>query len=80
MLYIGCRVDIYQQIETLREIGVRRTFLNARCPEIDKVLDAIKAAGLICDNLHSELSMDYQKKNIHIKYKTPRRGPLRGVL
>lgn len=62
MLYIGCKVSLYEQIETLKEIGVRRTFLNARCPEIDKVLDAIKSAGLICDNLHSEFSMDYEGK------------------
>ena len=56
MLYIGCKVDIYEQIKTLKEIGIRRTFINAKHPELDRVLDAIKKASIICDTLHAEYS------------------------
>jgi len=54
MLYVGCRTDVYEQIKTLSDIGVRRTFINAKHPELDSVLRAVKEAGMICDNLHSE--------------------------
>lgn len=60
MLYIGCKVDIYEQIRILKEIGVHRTFVNAKHPEIDKVITAIKEAGMICDNLHSEYLITYE--------------------
>ena len=60
MLYIDCKVDIYEQIKTLKEIGVKKTFINARHPEIDKVLEFIKKEGLICDNLHAELNITHQ--------------------
>ena len=64
MLYIGCKVDVYEQIRALKEVGVRRTFINAKCPEIDKVLSAIKEAGLVCDNLHSEYVGTHDGKSI----------------
>lgn len=67
MLYINCKVDIYEQIKTLKEIGVHRTFVNAMHPEIDKVLNAVKDAGIICDNLHSEYQISYQGKNYHMQ-------------
>jgi len=54
MLYIGCKVDVYEQIQTLKDIGIRRTFINAKHPDIDRVLAAIKEAGIICDTLHAE--------------------------
>ena len=57
MLYIACKVDVYKQIRTLKEIGIKRTFINARHPEIDKVIEFIKSEGLICDNLHSEFDV-----------------------
>jgi len=66
MLFIRCKVDIFEQIKILKEIGVRRTFVNAMHPEIDKVLNAINDAGIICDNLHSEYQISYQDK----KYST----------
>ena len=66
MLYVGCKVDVYEQINTLKEIGVRRTFINAKHPEIDKVLDYIKESGLICDNLHAEYEMIYNGEKIRI--------------
>ena len=66
MLYVDCSVDVYEQIKILREIGVKRTFINAKHPEIDKVLSTIKAAGLICDNLHAEYSINYNGEKIHI--------------
>ena len=46
MLYIGCKVDVFEQIKILKEIGVRRTFINGKHPEIDKVLCAIQDAGI----------------------------------
>ena len=46
MLYVDCSVDVYEQIKTLKEIGIKRTFINAKHPEIDKVLRAIKDAGI----------------------------------
>lgn len=66
MLYVGCKVDVYEQIKTLKEIGIRRTFINAKHPEIDKVLYAIKDAGLICDNLHSEYAVTHDGKKFHV--------------
>ena len=54
MLYVGCEVDVYEQIRVLKEIGVRHTFINAKHPELDRVLEAVKEAGITCDNLHSE--------------------------
>ena len=62
MLYIDCKVDIYEQIKVLKEIGVRRTFINAKYPDIDKALNAIKEAGIICDNLHGEYTIKHQGK------------------
>lgn len=66
MLYIGCKVDVYEQIKIMQEIGVRRTFINAKHPEIDKVLCAIKDAGLICDTIHSEYAITHNGEKIHI--------------
>ena len=66
MLYIGCRVDVFEQIRILKEIGVRRTFINAKHPEIDKVLLAIKDAGLICDTIHSEYTITHNGEKIHM--------------
>ena len=66
MLYIGCKVDVFEQIKTLKEIGVHRTFINAKHPEIDKVLCAIKDAGLICDTIHSEYAMTHNGEKIHM--------------
>lgn len=54
MLHVDCKTDVYEQIKVLKEIGIRRTFINAKHPEIDDVLRTIKEAGMICDNLHSE--------------------------
>ena len=57
MLYVDCKAtDVYEQIKVLKEIGVRHTFINAKHPELDRVLDAIKKAGIICDTLHAEYS------------------------
>ena len=66
MLYIDCKIDVYEQIKILKEIGVRRTFINAKHPEIDKVLCAIKDAGMICDNLHSEYAITHNGEKIHM--------------
>ncbi len=54
MLYIGCKVDVYEQIKILKEIGVLHTFVNAKHPELERVLEAVNEAGIVCDNLHSE--------------------------
>ena len=59
MLYVGCKVDVYDQIKVLSEIGVKRTFINAKHPEIDKVICAIRDAGLICDNIHAEYAITH---------------------
>ena len=66
MLYIGCKVDVLEQIEILKEIGVRHTFINGKHPEIDKVLRAIKDAGLVCDTLHSEYAITHHGEKIHM--------------
>lgn len=67
MLYVSCeKADVYEQIKILKEIGVRRTFINAKHPEIDKVLCAIKDSGLICDNLHAEYTITHNGEKIHI--------------
>ena len=66
MLYVDCKVDVYDQIKVLKEIGIRRTFINAKHPEIDKVLGTIKDAGVICDNLHSEYAITYNGERIHV--------------
>ena len=67
MLYVDCKkADIYEQIKTLKEIGVRRTFINAKHPEIDKVLNTIKDAGLVCDNLHAEYAITHNGEKINI--------------
>ena len=54
------------KIKILKEIGVRRTFVNAKHPEIDKVLYAIKEAGLICDTIHSEYAITHNGEKIHL--------------
>ena len=66
MLYIGCKVDVFEQIEILKEIGVRHTFINAKHPEIDKVLRAIREAGIVCDTLHSEYAITHHGEKIHM--------------
>ena len=66
MLYIGCKVDVFEQIEILKEIGVRHTFINAKHPEIDKVLRAIREAGIVCDTLHSEYAITHNSGKIHM--------------
>ena len=66
MLYIGCKVDVFEQIRILKEIGVRRTFINAKHPQIDQVLLAIKEAGLICDTLHAEYAITHNGEKIHM--------------
>ena len=66
MLYVGCKVDVFEQIRILKEIGVRRTFINAKHPQIDQVLLAIKEAGLICDTLHGEYAITHNGEKIHI--------------
>ena len=68
MLYVDCKkTDVYEQIKTLKEIGVRRTFVNAKHPEIDKLLYAIKDAGIICDTIHSEYAITHNGEKIHIE-------------
>ena len=64
MLYVGCQVDVYEQIRVLREIGVRRTFINAKHPEIDRVLTTIREAGILCDTLHAEYQGSWQGERI----------------
>ena len=59
MLYIDCPANVYEQARTLKDIGVNHTFINARHPEIDRVLEFIKSEGLICDTLHSEFGGEY---------------------
>ncbi len=55
MLYVNCKkTDVYEQIRTLAEIGVRHTFINVGYPEIDNALKYMKELGITCDNLHSE--------------------------
>ena len=64
MLYVDCKVDVFEQIKILKEIGVRRTFINAKHPQIDQVLRAIKETGMICDNLHSEYIGTYNGERV----------------
>ena len=45
MLYVGCKVGVYDQIKVLSELGVKRTFINAKHPEIDKARPASAAAS-----------------------------------
>lgn len=66
MLYIGCKVDVFEQIKILKEIGVRRTFINAKHPKIDQVLLAIRDAGLICDTIHAEYAITHNGEKIHM--------------
>ena len=67
MLYVACeKADVYEQINALKEIGVRRTFVSAKHPEIDKVIYAIKDAGLICDTIHSEYVITHNGEKIHM--------------
>ena len=66
MLYVDCKVDVYEQIKVLSEIGVKRTFINAKHPEIDNVICAIRDAGLICDNIHAEYTITHNGEKIHI--------------
>lgn len=40
MLYVGCKVNVYDQIKVLKELGVRHTFINAKHPELKNVLAA----------------------------------------
>lgn len=55
MLYVDCKTaDVFEQIKALKEIGVRHTFINAKHPELERVLEAVRDSGIICDNLHSE--------------------------
>ena len=65
MLYVGCKVGVYDQIKVLSELGVKRTFINAKHPEIDKVICAIRDAGLICDNIHAEYAITHNGEKIH---------------
>ena len=65
MLYIGCKkADVFEQINILKEIGVRRTFINAKHPQLDRVLCALQEAGIVCDNLHSEYQGNLDGKSI----------------
>jgi len=54
MLYIKCRASLEEQIETLKRVGVRRTFINAGCPNLDEIVQIAREAGLIFDNFHSD--------------------------
>ncbi|MBQ7321974.1 MAG: sugar phosphate isomerase/epimerase [Clostridia bacterium] len=66
MLYIGCKVDVYEQIRTLKEIGISRTFINAKYPELDRVLAAIREAGIVCDTLHAEYNCSDGGERFHM--------------
>ena len=66
MLYIDCKVDVFTQIRVLQEIGIRRTFLNAKHPQIDRVIRAIREAGLTCDNLHAEYVFTQDGEKFHV--------------
>ena len=56
MLTIGCESATFdEQLETLVELGVKRTFVTARHVRLDEVIEKIKNAGLTCDSFHASV-------------------------
>lgn len=56
MLTIGNEIASFdEQLATLVEIGVKRTFITARHPRHAEVMQKILDAGLICDNYHASV-------------------------
>lgn len=53
MLYINCTdARVENQIETLKEIGVKKTFLAASNPRLEEVMCLVKENDIICETLH----------------------------
>ena len=68
MLYINCKeCPVDEQIEILKSIGIRRTFLAASHPRLDEVMKAVNDAGMICDNFHGAFNEPdgYRMNDMH---------------
>lgn len=68
MLFINCKeCPVEEQIEILKSIGVRRTFLAASHPRLDEVMKAVNDAGMICDNFHGAFNEPdgYKMNDMH---------------
>lgn len=57
MLYIDCVVSLEEQIRTLAEAGVKKTFINNKCPDMDRVMELMKQHGIVCEFFHSHFKM-----------------------
>lgn len=68
MLYINCKeCPVEEQMEILKSIGVRKTFLAASHPRLDEVMETLNKTGLICDNFHGAFNEPdgYKMDHLH---------------
>lgn len=66
MLYIDCEVGLEEQIQTLAEAGIKKTFINNKCPDMGRIMELMKQYGIVCEFFHSHFKMTADGETIVI--------------
>lgn len=57
MLYIDCEASLDEQIQALAEAGVKKTFINNKCPDMGRIMDLLRQHDIVCEFFHGHFKL-----------------------